>query len=360
MFSMRLSVVKAIVFSLYASIKLCSSEETVSLPKDVSIPAVIAFGDSFVDTGNNNHIKTLIKADFPPYGKDFMGGKPTGRFSNGKAIADILAKALGVKESLPAYLDPSVQAKDLLSGVSFASGGTGYDPLTPKISSVIPLSVQLDNFKQYIGELKRNIGEEAAQNLITNSVFLVVASTNDLVLNYFGVPVRRLEYDVPAYANKLVKLASNFVQEIYNLGARKIAVFSAPPVGCLPAVRTLAGGALRRCKDKENKAAQLFNSMLEKQLQVLASSLPESRVGFIDFYNPLISIIENPNQYGLEVIDKGCCGTGAIEVAVLCNKLSPTCYDDSKFLFWDSIHLSEEGSKIFVNHILPDVVNSLF
>ncbi|XP_024989319.1 GDSL esterase/lipase EXL3-like [Cynara cardunculus var. scolymus] len=357
---MRLSVVKAIVFSIYALIKLCSSEETVNLPKDVSVSAVIAFGDSFVDTGNNNHITTLVKADFPPYGKDFMGGKPTGRFSNGRLIADILAEALGVKGNLPAYLDPSLQTKDLLSGVSFASAGTGYDPLTPKISSVIPLSVQLDNFKQYIGELKRNIGEEAAQNLTTNSVFLLVASTNDLVLNYFGVPVRRLQYDIPAYANMLVKLALDFVQELYKLGARKIAVFSAPPVGCLPAVRTLGGGLLRGCKDKENEAAQLFNSMLEKQLQVLASTLPESRVGFVDFYNPLISIIENPSRYGLEVTDRGCCGTGAIEVSFLCNKLTPTCYNDSKFLFWDSIHLSEEGSKIFVNLILPDVVNSLF
>nr|POF18355.1 protein free1 [Quercus suber] len=42
-------------------------------------------GDSIVDIGNNNHINTLIKCNFPPYGKDFQGGKPTGRFSNGRA-----------------------------------------------------------------------------------------------------------------------------------------------------------------------------------------------------------------------------------------------------------------------------------
>ncbi|KAJ9542076.1 hypothetical protein OSB04_028582 [Centaurea solstitialis] len=59
----------------------------------------------------------------------------------------------------------------------------------------------------------------------------------------------------------------------------------------------------------------------------------------------------------LEVIDKGCCGTGNIEVIFLCNKLSSTCYDDSKYLFWDSVHLSQEGNKIFINHILQDLVN---
>ena len=42
-------------------------------------------------------------------------------------------EALGVKEYLPAYLDPSLQDEDLQTGVSFASGGTGYDPVTPKI-----------------------------------------------------------------------------------------------------------------------------------------------------------------------------------------------------------------------------------
>ena len=40
---------------------------------------------------------------------------------------------LGIKELLPAYKDPTLQPKDLLTGVSFASGGSGYDSLTPKL-----------------------------------------------------------------------------------------------------------------------------------------------------------------------------------------------------------------------------------
>lgn len=38
-----------------------------------------------------------------------------------------------MKESLPAYLDPNLQLKDLLTGVCFASSGSGYDPLTAKL-----------------------------------------------------------------------------------------------------------------------------------------------------------------------------------------------------------------------------------
>lgn len=50
------------------------------------------FGDSLVDTGNNNYLFTLSKADSPPYGIDFApsGGRPTGRFTNGLTIADII------------------------------------------------------------------------------------------------------------------------------------------------------------------------------------------------------------------------------------------------------------------------------
>ena len=40
---------------------------------------------------------------------------------------------LGIKEYLSAYLDPNLNPKDLPTGVCFASGGTGFDPMTPKI-----------------------------------------------------------------------------------------------------------------------------------------------------------------------------------------------------------------------------------
>lgn len=54
------------------------------------VPAVIVFGDSVVDTGNNNNLATVFKVNYPPYGKDFYGGQPTGRFSNGKVPPDLI------------------------------------------------------------------------------------------------------------------------------------------------------------------------------------------------------------------------------------------------------------------------------
>lgn len=58
---------------------------------------VFAFGDSIVDQGNNNHIETVVKYNFEPYGKDFIDGKPVGRFSDSKTPSDLIVDELEIK-----------------------------------------------------------------------------------------------------------------------------------------------------------------------------------------------------------------------------------------------------------------------
>lgn len=53
-------------------------------------PAIIVFGDSVVDPGNNNAMVTMTKCNFAPYGKDLAGGQASGRFSNGKIPSDLM------------------------------------------------------------------------------------------------------------------------------------------------------------------------------------------------------------------------------------------------------------------------------
>jgi len=98
------------------------------------VPALIVFGDSTVDAGNNNFIPTVARGNFPPYGRDFDQGVATGRFSNGRLVTDFLSEAFGLPSSVPAYLDPSYTIDQLATGVSFASGGTGLDDLTAEIA----------------------------------------------------------------------------------------------------------------------------------------------------------------------------------------------------------------------------------
>lgn len=56
--------------------------------------AFFVFGDSLVDNGNNNYLATTARADAPPYGIDTPSRRPTGRFSNGLNIPDIISKFL--------------------------------------------------------------------------------------------------------------------------------------------------------------------------------------------------------------------------------------------------------------------------
>lgn len=53
------------------------------------VPCYFIFGDSWVDTGNNNKLKTKCKVNYPPYGIDFPEGS-TGRFTNGRNSADLI------------------------------------------------------------------------------------------------------------------------------------------------------------------------------------------------------------------------------------------------------------------------------
>jgi hypothetical protein len=47
------------------------------------------FGDSIVDSGNN--LNTVVNASYLPYGYDFPS-PASGRFTNGKTVADMLGK----------------------------------------------------------------------------------------------------------------------------------------------------------------------------------------------------------------------------------------------------------------------------
>jgi hypothetical protein len=98
------------------------------------VTALIVFGDSTVDAGNNNAVPTAVRSNFPPYGRDFPGGRATGRFSNGRVATDFYSEALGLGRGfVPAYLDPDYGIQDFAIGVCFASAGSGLDVATSRV-----------------------------------------------------------------------------------------------------------------------------------------------------------------------------------------------------------------------------------
>nr|ACU19734.1 unknown [Glycine max] len=353
-----------IVILWYFSTVIISQQHVsaVSLPNNETVPAVIVFGDSIVDSGNNNYINTILKCNFQPYGRDFAGGnQPTGRFSNGLTPSGIIAAKFGVKKILPAYLDPKLQPQDLLTGVSFASGGSGYDPLTSKTVSVLSLSDQLDKFSEYKNKIKGTVGENRMATIISKSIYVLCTGSNDVANTYSLSPVRRAHYDVPEYTDLMASQATNFLQELYGLGARRIGVIGLPVLGCVPSQRTIQGGILRSCSDFENQAAMLFNSKLSSQTDALNKNFPEARFVYLDIYNPLLNMIQNPSTYGFKVTNEGCCGTGIIEAGILCNPFTlQICSNTANYIFWDSFHPTEEAYNVLCSLVLDNKIKDFF
>lgn len=183
---------------------------TILRPKFSSI---LVFGDSTVDTGNNNYIKTLAKGNHLPYGRDFPGQVPTGRFSDGKLVIDFLASNLNIKDTVPPFLDPNLSNEELLTGVSFASGGSGFDDLTTVVSGAISVSKQIEYFKVYVAKLKRIAGENRAKQVLGGALVIISAGTNDFLFNFYDIPtIRRSEFNITGYQDYLQNRLQIFIK----------------------------------------------------------------------------------------------------------------------------------------------------
>ena len=58
------------------------------------------------------------------------------------------------------------------------------------------------------------VGEEEMTRVISEAVYFVVMGANDILNNYFAVPLRRHEYDLPSYVDFLVSSAISFTKVI--------------------------------------------------------------------------------------------------------------------------------------------------
>ncbi|KAJ7953159.1 GDSL esterase/lipase [Quillaja saponaria] len=314
-----------------------------------------------MDTGNNNNLSTIMKCNFKPYGRNFIGGKPTGRFCYGKNAADFFAEGFGVKQIVPAYFEQNLHLQDLFTGMCFASGGAGYDPLTNQIAASLSLDQQLSMFRYVIEKLEADIGLYRTLLILRKSIYIVSIGNDDISNTYYLTPFRSFHYDEDAYTDMLINLASTFYQELYGVGARRIGVVNLGPLGCIPIQRTINGGLSRQCADKVTETTVLFNKKLASLVITLNKKFPGAKFVYLDAYSLLMGIIENPGQYGFEVVDRGCCGTGLLETLILCNKYSPlTCEDDTKYVFWDSYHPTEKGYSIVVSQSLMTNIDKFF
>nr|AFK33443.1 unknown [Lotus japonicus] len=159
-----------------------------SKPKPKPSRAFFVFGDSLVDSGNNNYLATTARADSPPYGIDYPTRRPTGRFSNGLNIPDLISQQLGAESVLP-YLSPQLRGNKLLLGANFASAGIGIlNDTGTQFLNIIRMYRQLDYFEEYQHRLASQIGVTKTKALVDKALVLITVGGNDFVNNYYLVP----------------------------------------------------------------------------------------------------------------------------------------------------------------------------
>ncbi|KAK7337978.1 hypothetical protein VNO77_18572 [Canavalia gladiata] len=315
--------------------------------------AFFVFGDSLVDSGNNNYLATTARADSPPYGIDFPTRRATGRFSNGLNIPDLISQRLGGESVLP-YLSPQLRGEKLLNGANFASAGIGIlNDTGAQFLNIIRMYRQLDYFEEYQERVASQIGLGRSRTLVNQALVLITVGGNDFVNNYYLVPysARSRQYSLPDYVKFLIVEYRKLLQRLYDLGARRVIVTGTGPMGCVPAelaMRGTDGG----CSAELQRAASLYNPQLQHMIQGLNRKI--GRDVFIAANTALMhnDFVSNPAAYGFTTSKVACCGQGPYNGIGLCTPLSNLCPNRNLYAFWDPFHPSEKANRLIVEQIM--------
>ncbi|KAK3025561.1 hypothetical protein RJ639_041039 [Escallonia herrerae] len=350
---MASSVAPAVTFFFFFSLVLCLGFSAAQ-----QVPAMYVFGDSLVDVGNNNYLKvSLAKADFPHNGVDYPGGKPTGRFSNGKNAADFLAEKVGIPTS-PPYLSMVSKAKSkkstasFVAGVSFASGGAGiFNGTDERYRQSLTLTQQVGYYSTVYESLVQQLGTSAAHDHLAKSVFAIVIGSND-ILGYFKAGSKSnlpKEGTPQQFVDSMISTLRQLLKRLHGLGARKYVITGIAAVGCCPSQRKQ--NKTGNCNEEANFWATKYNEGLKSMLQGLKSELKDINYSYLDTYSIFHDFIQNPATYGFTELKAACCGLGNLNADVPCIPISTYCSNRNDHLFWDLYHPTEKAAGIMVDTV---------
>ncbi|XP_077250888.1 GDSL esterase/lipase LTL1-like [Tasmannia lanceolata] len=340
----RLSVLLASLISLTT---------LATLGPSVEARAFFVFGDSLVDSGNNDYLVTTARADSPPYGIDYPTGRPTGRFSNGLNMADLISESMGTETTLP-YLSPQLTGSRLLVGANFASAGIGIlNDTGSQFLNIIRIYKQLEYFEQYQRRVSEQLGPDGTQRLVNQALVLITLGGNDFVNNYYLVPfsARSRQFALPDYVRYLISEYRRVLLRMYELGARRVLVTGTGPMGCVPAelaMRSRDGN----CAPELQRAAGLFNPQLNQMLSSLNRQIGGDVFIAANTGQTHFDFISAPQAFGFVTSKIACCGQGPYNGLGLCTRLSNLCPNRDIYAFWDPFHPTERANRFIVRQIL--------
>ena len=324
----------------------CSSYGVVGSPM---VPAMFVFGDSLVDDGNNNFLRSIAKANYYPYGCDFDFGVPTGRFSNGKTFADFLASMMGLA-SPPPFADPNTVGTRILGGVNYASAAAGIlDETGQNFGETYSLSQQVLNFESTLNQLRALMPASNLTTYLSKSIAIMLFGSNDYINNYLlpSFYSSRSIYTPPQFAYLLLNHYARQLVALYSVGLRKFFLAGIGPIGCIPYLRASGQAPQGRCVDSVNEMLGTFNEGLRSLVDQL-NQRPGAFASYGNSYGAVGDILNNPATFGFNVVDRGCCGVKD-QGQITCIPLTIPCPYRNQYVFWDAYHPTEAVNAILAN-----------
>ncbi|KAL8252564.1 hypothetical protein R6Q59_036257 [Mikania micrantha] len=302
--------------------------------------ALFIFGDSLLDSGNNNYINTTPKfqGNFWPYGISYFD-PPTGRFSDGRIIPDFIAEYAGLP-LIPTYLDP--QNTEFVYGANFASGGAGVFAETDA-GFVVDLRTQLKYLDDLEKQFRQNLGDSKTDQLLSDAVYLFSCGGNDYFSQVSNNGSIVYPYTHQQYVGMVIGNLTHVFKKIHEKGGRKIGINTLPPLGCWPSIR--AGRPDNTCNYEIDVITSLHNRKLSEKLQQLEKQLDGFMYSLFDLNTEARKRMKNPSKYGLKIGDSACCGSGPFGGIDSCGGKMGTefdlCDNISDYFFFDSNHCTE-------------------
>ncbi|EFJ35647.1 hypothetical protein SELMODRAFT_80714 [Selaginella moellendorffii] len=315
------------------------------------VPAYFVYGDSTVDVGNNNFLRTLARADIPPYGKDFDTHEPTGRFSNGRLSIDYLAKFIGLP--FPAPFLSGLNITTMRHGANFASAGAGIlSESGGDLGQHIPLVEQIQQVSDFKDQLVFNHGREAARKLMSRSLHYISIGSNDFI-HYYLRNVSGVESDISPldFNNLLVATLVSQLKILYDVGVRKMVVVGIGPLGCTPYFLYEDGSKTGSCISEINFMVEEYNNALRVEVEKMYESHTDLDVIYCDIYDGLFPIVQNPSSFGFQTATVACCGMGRFGGWLMCLLPEMACQNASTHVWWDEFHPTDRANEFLAKSI---------
>ncbi|KAK4489756.1 hypothetical protein RD792_000393, partial [Penstemon davidsonii] len=249
-FAIKTPILIFLILLNFLPLALCASQ----------VPCYFIFGDSGVDNGNNNQLTTNAKVNYLPYGIDFPQG-PTGRFSNGRNIADIIGELLGFDSYIPPFATAQ-GTENIIKGVNYGSGAAGIRSETgEQLGDRISLDKQLINHNLTTSHIAQLLGNDtSAKNHLNKCLYYFVIGSNDYIHNYY-----QPEYYTTSNTYTTEEYATSLIQQ-YSQQLK------------VELVRDKKGSV---CVDYMNEAVDLFNDKLKLLVNELNNNLDGAKFLYV-------------------------------------------------------------------------------